>query len=271
MSKRLWILVKGTIPKPSPGDPNFLDWQSNAYAAAGLILLSLEESQHTHVAGLEEDPVLMWKTLEDVHIQKRPNSRFLAYSNLLSIVKQPEESLPALTTRIEQAIKDVKALRPTGYTLDKLDDDLSCMAMLRSLPPDYSSFVSTISLMDTINMEKLKTAFITEEGNRKALQSHLQPSAAAHLASDPHSASFHRPPVTCTWCKHRGHVEDTCFAKMASQQRGRRRHLKPSIEPTSSSTANASQEPATATGSKEHASNTSLSPTACLTHLCVNL
>ena len=63
MSKKLWMYVKGDIPRPSASDSSLSDWLSNAYAAAGLILLSLEDSQHTHVADMEDDPVLMWKTL----------------------------------------------------------------------------------------------------------------------------------------------------------------------------------------------------------------
>ena len=59
MSKKLWMYVKGDIPRPSASDSTLSDWLSNAYAAAGLILLSLEDSQHTHVADMEDDPVLM--------------------------------------------------------------------------------------------------------------------------------------------------------------------------------------------------------------------
>ncbi|KIJ28150.1 hypothetical protein M422DRAFT_118849, partial [Sphaerobolus stellatus SS14] len=114
-----------------------------------------------------DDPAKLWITLESIHIQKRPNSRFMAYSTLLSITKQPDESLPSVTNRVEQALKDVKSLCPKNYTLEKLYDDLCCMAMIRSLPSDYSSFVSAITLMDSVDMSKLKTAFITEESNRK--------------------------------------------------------------------------------------------------------
>lgn len=110
MSKKLWLYVSGGITKPS-SDTNA--WLENAYAASGLMLLNMEESQHTHVVDLEEDPAKMWTTLKDIHIQKKPNSRFLAYTHLLTISKQPEESLPSLTTRVEQALKDVKDSAPS--------------------------------------------------------------------------------------------------------------------------------------------------------------
>jgi len=62
MSKKLWMYVTGALPKPE--DASLLpEYLSNCYAAAGLILLALEDSQHTHVAGMEDDPKKMWDTL----------------------------------------------------------------------------------------------------------------------------------------------------------------------------------------------------------------
>ncbi|MGH7239232.1 MAG: hypothetical protein ACREHG_04095, partial [Candidatus Saccharimonadales bacterium] len=233
MSKKLWLHVNGTISKPQ--DPTAIqDWLQNAYAASGLILLNMDDSQHTHVEGLEEDPSKMWSTLEGIFVRKRPNTRFMTYSTLLSITKQPDESLPSVTTRVEQALKDVKALCPADYKLEKLYDDLCCMAMIRSLPPDFSSFVSTITLMDDLSMSKLKTAFITEESNRKAMDAQTGTAAAAHLTNT----------VTiCGWCERPGHAEDHCYAKQASQQQDRAnakarryRGKKANSSPTSNST-----------------------------------
>jgi Reverse transcriptase (RNA-dependent DNA polymerase)/gag-polypeptide of LTR copia-type/GAG-pre-integrase domain len=219
MSKKLWLHVKGAISKPPNDAVGFQDFTLNSYAASGLILLNIEESQYTHVEGMEEDPSKMWITLEGIHIQKRPNTRFMAYSNLLSITKQPDESLPSVTTRVEQALKDVKTLCPKDYTLDKLYDDLSCMAMIRSLPADYSSFVSAITLMEQLDMSKLKSAFITEESNRKAMEGHFGLSAAAHLSST--ITTKPTSTIICGWCERPGHVEDNCFTKKASQQQDR--------------------------------------------------
>jgi hypothetical protein len=183
----------------------------------------MEDSQHTHVEGLEESPDKMWKTLEDIYVQKRPNSRFMALSSLLSISKQPEEPLPVVSTRVEQAVKDVKTLCPKDYTMEQLYDDLCCMAMIRSLGPDYSSFVSSISLMDDINMSKLKSAFLTEESNRRAMEAHSGPIAAASLAASSYSSSSstNSTPFVCGWCQKPWHNEENCFMKKNSQQQDR--------------------------------------------------
>ena len=128
MSKKLWLYVIGVIKKPTDDDKDKQqEWLVNAYSASGLILFNIEDSQHIHVEGMEDDPAKLWTTLESIHIQKRPNSRFMAYSTLLSITKQPDESLPSVTNRVEQALKDVKALCPKDYTLENLYDDLCCI------------------------------------------------------------------------------------------------------------------------------------------------
>jgi hypothetical protein len=206
MAKKLWMYTNGAITKPTE-TTSIPDWTSNCYAAAGLILLSLEDNQLTHVAGMEDDPKKMWDTLENTHIQKRPNSRFNAYSALLSITKQPDEALPDLATRVSQAMKDIQALRPKKYDIAQLDDDLSCMAMIRSLGPDHAAFISQISMLSVISMETLREAFKTEQSNINNLSAHIGPVAAANLTA-----------IICGWCDLPGHPENNCFAKKNSQQ-----------------------------------------------------
>ena len=56
MAKKLWMHVKGLVPKPSPSSDAFSDWLNNAYAASGLIFLNIEDSEHTHVQDMDDDP-----------------------------------------------------------------------------------------------------------------------------------------------------------------------------------------------------------------------
>ncbi|KIJ25056.1 hypothetical protein M422DRAFT_130689, partial [Sphaerobolus stellatus SS14] len=92
------------------------------------------------------------------------------------------------------------------------------LPMIRSLPSDYSSFVSAITLMDSIDMSKLKTAFITEESNRKeAMEGQFGATAAANLATMSRTSNV----IICGWCERPGHVEDQCFSKKASMQQDR--------------------------------------------------
>ena len=74
---------------------------------ATLIYIYVEKAHRVHIRGLEESPVLMWKKLEEVGLQHKPGTRFNALDTLFSIRKDPEESLPALVSRIEAAMQPV--------------------------------------------------------------------------------------------------------------------------------------------------------------------
>ena len=129
MQKKVWAIVKGTDIKPSPGDAELRDWLKDEQLAAGVIYLGLEEGQKSQVEDILDDPKQMWEELESIHVQKRPSTRFNAYNSLLSIMKLEEESLPALTSRIEKAMQEVKNLRPATFTLSDLDSVLESLCV----------------------------------------------------------------------------------------------------------------------------------------------
>jgi hypothetical protein len=58
----------------------------------------------------------MWATIKAVHVQQVPGMRFSTYNNLFSIIKVLEETLPAIATRIEEAVARVIELRPEKIT-----------------------------------------------------------------------------------------------------------------------------------------------------------
>ncbi|KLO04225.1 hypothetical protein SCHPADRAFT_840903 [Schizopora paradoxa] len=87
------------------------------------------------------DPKAVWDALSAHHEQKVPATRFVSYEALLSIQKRDDESLMALTTRVENALKAIQNACPSGFTLEQLHSDLACMALIKALPAkDYSSF-----------------------------------------------------------------------------------------------------------------------------------
>ena len=145
----------------------------------------------------------MWKALKEVHMQQKPTARFNAYEALFNITKSNDESLPAVAARVEKAMHTIKDLRPSEFTLNELDDDLACMALIRSLPPDqYASFRSSLLLLPSISMSVLKDALQAEESNR-------QPSAAAAAAV---VATSKKQRPKCTFCDKLGHSIDKCYA-----------------------------------------------------------
>jgi hypothetical protein len=122
----------------------FCDHQEKA---AGDILAHLSRSQRTHVVNRQDDPAWMWAMLKSVHLQQVSGTRFSTYNNLFSIVKGPEETLPAVASLVEEAIARVIELRPKqitevstshggfmqttrDYAIGDLNNELALMAML---------------------------------------------------------------------------------------------------------------------------------------------
>jgi gag-polypeptide of LTR copia-type len=228
MQKKVWAIVKGTDIKPSPGDDNLRDWLKDEQLAAGVIYLGLVNDQKSQVEDYLEDPKKMWEELESIHVQKRPSTRFNAYNSLLSISKQEQESLLSLTARIEKGMQEIKNLRPQSFTIDDLDKDLMSMAMVRALPQEYSSFVSSLILLPQFDFKTLKEAFILEESNRRATSASTSVTAVANLARVSNkctlaSKSTSKPPppspkLICEFCQTHNHSQDQCRLYKQFQQ-----------------------------------------------------
>jgi len=48
----------------------------------------------------------------------------------------------------------------TTFTLDKLDDKLSTMTLIHTLPEDYNLFVSSLLLKDNLNKAAVQIVFV---------------------------------------------------------------------------------------------------------------
>ena len=221
-TKELCEYVDGTMPKPVPGDPSnptaeeldkLANWKRKAGKASGEIWLAIEDDQKVHVKDVKGDPTAMWVKLESVHVQKRPGARFNAYDSLFSIRKNDDETLPALMARADKALQDIKSLRSSNFTLNQLDNELECMALIRALPAEYNTFVSSLLLLDSLDLDKLKSAFQNEESQR--LARNVTASSPSLAMSSTNSSSTARP--TCFFCGGL-HFERDCNEKRKASE-----------------------------------------------------
>ena len=74
-----------------------------------------------------------------------------------------EEDLQSLINRVDDALHRIHDLRSTAFTLDKLDDQLGAMVLIRALPDDYNSFVSSLLLKDDLDKAAVQIAFVCED------------------------------------------------------------------------------------------------------------
>ena len=207
--KRPTPAVAGT---PKPEEQVLMDaWDEKAMKAAGELFLTLSEDQKTHVSTILDDPVAMWTKLETVHLQKKPGMRFNAWEEFFSIHLEENESLSSLMTRIDAAMQKVKNLRPDSYSLTALDDELVAMTMIRALPSSYSSFASSLQLLDKLDKDKLQAAFINEEALRTRSSTPGTSAVLSAFASQPSSS------LVCDFCSLPGHAQATCIRYLRSK------------------------------------------------------
>lgn len=146
--------------------------------AAGEILAHMSRSQQTLVKDKLSDAKGIWDALKLVHVQQVPGTRFSAYNELFGIVKGPEETLPAVAARVEDALARVVELCPSSvttatgvhsYALADLDNELALMAMFRALPrEEYGDFVSSLMRQKGLSRRDVEAAFQVEQTKRSA-------------------------------------------------------------------------------------------------------
>ena len=136
-----------------------------------------------------------------VHVQKKPGARFNAYDNLLNIRKGDNETLSALLARADKALQDIKALHPPEFTINDLDKELLSMTLICALPTEFNNFASSLLLLDSLDLDKLKSAFQNEESQRLA-RNVTSPTLALQ------SSTQH-----CTFCGGSTHCEKDCYAR----------------------------------------------------------
>jgi len=145
-----------------------------------------------------EDPVKIWGLLESAHVQKKPGARFNAYNDLFFIQKNNNETLMDLAVRIEHAMRNIKNLWSKDFTLEKLDDELQCMALIRALPEEYSHFSTSLLLLDSLDKKKIIQTFCSKELNHQRQVETVNRAKAYHVGSSERSES-------CNYCKKSGH------------------------------------------------------------------
>jgi transposase InsO family protein len=209
MKNGLWRLVSGKETKPTKKEEGaeLAKWEAKAERAAGEIYLLVENDQRIHFRGFEEDPIQIWKLLENAHLSKKPGARFNAYDDLFSINKESNETLINLGVRIDKAMATIQNLRPSNFTIEMLDEELQCMALVRALPEEYRHLSSSLLLMDKLDKNLILQAFRSEELNR-----HRQIETVNRAKAFIQKGSS-RGGKECGFCGKKGHLETTCWEK----------------------------------------------------------
>jgi len=104
-AQALWCIVSSISKPPTvsatpkEGEEDKLEaWQLKADKAAGIMWLMVDNTQRVQFRGIKDDPLKMWSALREVHMQKRPETRFNAYNDLFSIRNAGRQTYSHLST-----------------------------------------------------------------------------------------------------------------------------------------------------------------------------
>ena len=109
----------------------------------------------------------MWDTLKSKFEQKNATSRFLILSELLSVQKQPEDSLSTLIGKVDSALLALRASNSASLTLESFQEELAYSSLIRALPDEFASFRSSLLLAKgaDIDYDKVKMSSDMTDGN----------------------------------------------------------------------------------------------------------
>jgi hypothetical protein len=147
-------------------------------------------------------------------VQQKASTLFTAYDEFFTIRKQPDESLPALSARVEQAMASIQQPHPSTFDLQTSDAELSCIARMHALGDKYKHFTSSLAILTDLGKDKVKVAFQTEEINH-----HPRPDASP---TSPLSTSIHicrcDPSSSCAFRDKAGHCQCKCYALQRAKE-----------------------------------------------------
>jgi len=136
--------------------------------------------------------------------------------------RRRNEELQSLVNRVNAAVQSIQNLRPADFTLDKLDEELASMAMIRSLPEEYSGFVSSLLLMDKMDKATISRPFHTEETQHCRRSETENSSTSDKALAISSKISSPNNDLTCDFCHKKGHVMEKMLQICKAQKEARK-------------------------------------------------
>lgn len=220
-------VLNGTTPKPADDQKDELKhWLTNSQIAAGYILGSLSQEARVYITDILDGPK-MWKELKDAYDQQTSAIRFNYLEALLSTTQAPGESLSSIMARVNSRWNDFIAAQSNGYDINKLNEELFCLALIRALDPAQHdalkhSLIKEETLTKSIAVTQIKAVenglFSSKPSDSALIASNLKPSSTSSSSTP----NVHTP---CAWCISRGrsdvaqkHLLANCTGVQASIQ-----------------------------------------------------
>jgi hypothetical protein len=176
------------IDSPTPVQVN--TWYRKTSKAAGIIFKYIGSADVHLVDPLHDDNAfLMMEDLRKAKADQVSSNRFNAYMQVLSIKKGEDSTYQSVLHDVVKAVRHMKELRPTGFSLTDMDADLAVVASMAALDPNDPVYIHLSSDPD-LNLAKVKTAYQVRDNTFerspetanavRAASTHRQTTTTAH-------------------------------------------------------------------------------------------
>jgi len=105
-------------------------------------------------------------------------------------------------------MEHIQDLHPRAFILNDLDDELYSMALIWSLPDEYKSLSQSLMLLNDLNKNTIKEAFLAEEMNSRRTWGEQNIAGMSKLALASSNNSKHDQ--ECDFCGFKGHTSSDC-------------------------------------------------------------
>ena len=138
-------------------------------------------------------------------------------------------------------MQQVKELRPDKFDLDQLDQDLTCMSLIRALPPNMENLAQQLLLKDALTKEIIINAFVQHDITTSA--GFKAPEAAFHTSGTSSSSPSSSSP-TCKFCNRSGHTMDECYKFKRAHEKAKKPWVPSQDRPTKKTSGGQKQQKA---------------------------
>ena len=220
----LWSIVNGTEALPSRDTATadaISKFEARRDRALAVIVLSVEPSL-LYLLGDPQDPVLVWKKLQDQFQKKSWVNKLSLRRKLYSLRLQERDSLQDHIKRITELFDELT------FVGDNISDEDRVVHLLASLPDSYDVLVTALESNSTLPaMEVVVERLLHEERklkDRSSTGSGASNNSALTIkgCGDPQQRKFKSSGPQgprCHYCKRIGHIQRNCSERAQNERK----------------------------------------------------
>ena len=199
----LWSIVDGSEVAPNDADA-LTKFNKRKDKALSIIVLGVE-SKLLYLLGDPNDPVQVWKSLQDIFQKKSWSNKFRLKKQLYSMRLKPNDNLQDHLKRMMEIFDELAVIG------DPHKDEDRVICLLSSLPEKFSTLVTALEACDTIpSWGTVVDRLIHEDSKVASCEKNDTAFVSNSIKSYGHSNTSSKN-VKCYECGKMGHIRKNCF------------------------------------------------------------